>query len=246
MFPLSLLILPQFFFCIIQSKRKGLDVLVGVVIGVDIDVCAHALVAPLCLTLCDPMDSSLPGSFVWGILQARILEWVAMPSSRGSSWPRDWTQVSCVLLCRQTLYLLSHQEVHRHRWGPGRIRGRQGWPGLDISWTLLWPWIMAWSATEGGHQPSWGLPDRESTPSPLGRVHNTLLRGRQDSSQGVNTKLENLCSSSFSYFIDWVDNFIGCISKWWIQATGPADNQYFGEMYIPENQAGVTGYFFDK
>ena len=55
---------PSVFFCIIQSKRKGLDVLVGVVIGVDIDVCAHALVAPLCLTLCDPMDSSLPGSFV--------------------------------------------------------------------------------------------------------------------------------------------------------------------------------------
>ena len=53
-----------FFFCIIQSKRKGLDVLVGVVIGVDIDVCAHALVAPLCLTLCNPMDSSLPGPFV--------------------------------------------------------------------------------------------------------------------------------------------------------------------------------------
>ena len=42
-----------------------------------------------CLTLCDSMDSSPPGSFVCGILQARILEWVAMPSSRGSSQPRD-------------------------------------------------------------------------------------------------------------------------------------------------------------
>ena len=37
-----------------------------------------------CLTLCDPMDCSTPGSFVHRILQARILEWVAMPSSRGS------------------------------------------------------------------------------------------------------------------------------------------------------------------
>ena len=45
----------------------------------------------LCLTLCDPMDCSLPGSFVHGILQARILEWVAMPSSRGSSQPRSPT-----------------------------------------------------------------------------------------------------------------------------------------------------------
>ena len=41
--------------------------------------------AQLCLTLCDPMDSSPAGSSVPGILQARILEWVAMPSSRGSS-----------------------------------------------------------------------------------------------------------------------------------------------------------------
>ena len=45
-------------------------------------VCAKALQS--CPTLCDPMDCSLPGSSVHGILQARILEWVAMPSSRGS------------------------------------------------------------------------------------------------------------------------------------------------------------------
>ena len=47
-----------------------------------------------CLTLCDPMDYSLPGSSVHGILQARILEWVAVTFSRGSSQPRDQTQVS--------------------------------------------------------------------------------------------------------------------------------------------------------
>ena len=44
-----------------------------------------------CLTLCDPMDCSPPGSSVHGILQARILEWVAISLSRGSSWPRDGT-----------------------------------------------------------------------------------------------------------------------------------------------------------
>ena len=46
------------------------------------------LVAQLCLTLCDPMDCILPGSSVHGILQARILEWVAIPFSRGSFRPR--------------------------------------------------------------------------------------------------------------------------------------------------------------
>ena len=42
------------------------------------------------------MDCSIPGSTIHGILQARILEWVAMSFSRGSSWPRDWISVSCI------------------------------------------------------------------------------------------------------------------------------------------------------
>ena len=52
------------------------------------------LVAQPCLTLCDPVDWGPPGSSVPGILQPRMLEWAAMPSSRGSSRPRDRTQVS--------------------------------------------------------------------------------------------------------------------------------------------------------
>ena len=51
--------------------------------------------AQLCLTLCDPMDWGPPGSSVLGSLQARILEWVVIPFSRGSAWPRDSTWVSC-------------------------------------------------------------------------------------------------------------------------------------------------------
>ena len=54
------------------------------------------LVTQSCPTLCDPMDCSLQGSSVHGILQARILEWVVMPFSRGSSWPRDQTHISCI------------------------------------------------------------------------------------------------------------------------------------------------------
>ena len=71
------------------------------------------LVAQSSITLCDPMDCSPPGSSVHGILQARILEWVAIPFSRGSSplrgssLLRDQTQV--FLHGRQILHHLSHQ-----------------------------------------------------------------------------------------------------------------------------------------
>ena len=54
------------------------------------------LVAQSCPTLCDPTDCSPPGSSVHGILQARMLEWVAILFSRGPSWPRDQTQVSLI------------------------------------------------------------------------------------------------------------------------------------------------------
>ena len=65
-----------------------------------LEICAVlCLVAQSCPTLCDPMDCSPPGSSVQGILQARILEWLAAPSSRGSSQPRYQTHssyVSCI------------------------------------------------------------------------------------------------------------------------------------------------------
>ena len=56
-----------------------------------------------CPTLCDPMDYSPPSSSVHGILQARILEWVAISFSRGSSQPRDQSCISCQILyqCQQ-------------------------------------------------------------------------------------------------------------------------------------------------
>ena len=65
----------------------------------------------VCPTLCDPIHCSPPGSSVYGILQARILEWVAIPFSWGSSQPRDQTQVS--INCRRIIYQLSHKESPR-------------------------------------------------------------------------------------------------------------------------------------
>ena len=68
-------------------------------------VCVCVKSPQSCLTLCDPMDCSLAGSSVHGILQARLLKWIAMPSSRGSPWPRDWTSLSYIsCIGRRVLY----------------------------------------------------------------------------------------------------------------------------------------------
>ena len=72
------------------SQRVGHD------LATEQHQCASAKSHQSCLTLRDPVDHSPPGSPVHGILQARILEWGAISSSRGSSWCRDGTQVSCI------------------------------------------------------------------------------------------------------------------------------------------------------
>ena len=58
----------------------------------------HAKLLQSCPTLCDPVDCSPPGCSVQGTLQARILEWVATPFTRGPSWPRDRTRIPLSLL----------------------------------------------------------------------------------------------------------------------------------------------------
>ena len=71
--------------------------------------CVPAKSLQWCLTLCHPMDHSLPGFSVHGILQARILEWVAMPSSRGSSRSRVQTCISYIFcIGRRVLYHKCH------------------------------------------------------------------------------------------------------------------------------------------
>ena len=70
------------------------------------------LVAQSCLTLCDPMDYSLPGFSVHEILQARTLERVTISFSWGSSWPRDQTPVSCIAGRFFTVW--ATRQAHRH------------------------------------------------------------------------------------------------------------------------------------
>ena len=69
-------------------------------------------VTQLCPTLCDPMDCSLPGSSDHGIFQARVLKWVAMSFSRGSSRPRDQTYVSCIAGRRFTIWVTREARLY--------------------------------------------------------------------------------------------------------------------------------------
>ena len=64
--------------------------------SVSASLCCGCVCAQLCLILWDPVGHSLPGSSVHEIFQARILEWAAISFSRGSSWPRNGTHVSCI------------------------------------------------------------------------------------------------------------------------------------------------------
>ena len=91
---------------LLASARSShcLSLCMCVCVCVCVCVCACVLVIQSCPTLCKPMDCNLPGSSIYGILQARILEWFAIPFSRGSSRPRDQTWVSCT-----AGGLLSHQ-----------------------------------------------------------------------------------------------------------------------------------------
>ena len=74
----------------------------------------YCSVTQSCPTLCDPVDCSPPGSSVRGILQARILEWVAIPFSKGSSWPRDRTRVSCTAGRHFTLWATKEAKCTWH------------------------------------------------------------------------------------------------------------------------------------
>ena len=80
-------------------------------------VCVCVWVAQLYLNLCDPMDCTLPGSSDLGILQARILQWVAILFSKGSSRLGYWTQVSCIAGRFFTLW--ATREAHYHACNKG-------------------------------------------------------------------------------------------------------------------------------
>ena len=111
-------------------------------------MCACSI-AQLCLTLCKSMDCSPPGSSVHGIVQVRILEWIAISFFRGFSWPRDQTHVSCLaggflpqsqLSCiKQHLFNISELwESETQEWLDTQDPSKESKQFICHKWDLLW------------------------------------------------------------------------------------------------------------
>ena len=97
------------FFKNMRTDKKHSNPVGLLLVSDTIKIGMPAKLLQLCPTLCNPMDCSLLDSSVHGILQARILEWVAVPSSRGSSQPRDRTCVSYIsYIGRRVIYHQRH------------------------------------------------------------------------------------------------------------------------------------------
>ena len=103
------------------------------------------LVAQLCLPPCDPMDCRPPVSSVHGILYARILEWVAISFSRGSSWPRDRTRVSCIAGRSFTILATWEALWHRYYLCPLSFKMRKLML-RQIKWLAQHPIANTWGA----------------------------------------------------------------------------------------------------
>ena len=118
-------------------------------------------VAQLCLTLCDPMDCSLPGSSIREIFQARVLEWVAISFSRRSSRHRDWTQVSCIVGRRFTVWATRASLVAQLVKNPPAMR--QTWVG-NIPWRReKLPTPVFWPGEFHGPYSPWGHKESDTT-----------------------------------------------------------------------------------
>ena len=117
-------------------------------------VCMHAhtlLFKESCPTLCDPMDCSTSGSSLHGASQAKILEWIAMSSSRGSSWPSGQTCISCIGSGNLNLHLLQDlmqavtstflENYKKRLCGQGQKKNQTGqkmfWRGKIMSTTII-------------------------------------------------------------------------------------------------------------
>ena len=141
----------------VYSCNEILSILSRLVLIEKVQLCSvnfvHAKSHQSCLPLCNPMDYSPPGFSVHGILQARILEWVAMPSSRGSSWPRISMSLISPELAGGFLPLTISATCEVHLWSlrylnsdTDLLNNTHYWHDLGqsafpISLTIEWKWV---------------------------------------------------------------------------------------------------------
>ena len=153
-------------------------------------ICKHAKLLHSCLTLCNPMDCSPPGSSVHGILQARILQWVAISFSRGASRPRDRNCVSYVSCSYFSVLIWTSLEAQTAKNLPA-IQETQVWSlgredplekGMAIQSTIL-AWRIPWTEEPGeshgqrsleGYS-SWGHKESDMTER---LTHTHILAGK--------------------------------------------------------------------
>ena len=138
------------------------------------------------------MDYNLPGCFICGILQAKILEWVAISSSRGSSWPRDGTQVPCISGRFFTIWV-TREAIHTP-WATAYIpsyipKEFSSWPRWKPGWEYLSQSSLC--SRVAGHSSLWELKHKTQSRTSL-VVHWLRLRapnaGGPGSSHGQETR----------------------------------------------------------
>ena len=159
--------------------------------------------------LCDPMDCRPPGSSVHGILQARILELVAIPFSRGPSWPRDWNWVSCIAGRFFTVWATRiHTHTHTHTHTRLKVCGWRASSGMARQWRAKGALVpmppsfqpglcQVWAQSAQGTPGPWRAavshsPGRRKARSPLALPQD--LPHDRFSTKPTRTLFMNLCS----------------------------------------------------
>ena len=144
-----------------------------------------------------PMNCSLPGSSVHGILQARILEWVAIPFSRSSSWPRDWTLVSCI---GGRFFTIEP---------PGKPDGVYMYISLS---NLMKLWAMPCSATQDGwvmvedSDKTWSTGEGNGKPLQYSRLENPMNSMKRQKDRTLKDELPRVVGAQYATGEEWRNN----------------------------------------